>query len=92
MFVRFFLLIFLSISLLLHQGNVTFAEENHQHSDDCKTKPIEDDKNVCEAIANLDSSKCEKVVNYEKRVNCIQTVARNSQRLFLTNKPKKAPD
>jgi hypothetical protein len=78
--------------MLLGQGNVVLSEENHQHSDDCKTKPNEDDKNVCEAIANLDSTKCEKVKNYEKRVNCIQVVARTSQRMFLTNQPKKAPE
>lgn len=77
---------------LLGQGNVAWSEENHQHSDDCKTKPNEDEKNVCEAYANLDSTKCEKVKNYEKRVNCIQVVARTSQRMFLTNKPKKAPE
>jgi hypothetical protein len=80
------------VALSLGQGIVVNAEENHQHSDDCKTKPIEDDKNVCEAIANLDSGKCEKVKNYEKKVNCIQQIARSSQRLFLTNKPKKAPE
>ncbi len=78
--------------VFLGQGNLVSGEENHQHSDDCKTKPLEDDKNVCEAIANLDSNKCEKVKNYEKRVYCIQVVARTSQRMFLTNQAKKAPE
>jgi hypothetical protein len=87
--VFFFVLFF---ALLLGQGHLALSEENHQHSDDCKTKPNEDDKNVCEAVANLDGSKCEKVKNYEKRVNCIQLIARSSQRMFLTNKPKKAPE
>jgi hypothetical protein len=65
-------------------GSPVFAEENHQHSNDCRNEPTPDKVNFCNAMNNKDGTACNKIKSFELKSHCLIMVADFSRSKFHT--------
>ncbi len=63
------------------------AEENHQHSNDCRSEPTHDKVLYCNAVNNKDANGCDKIGSFELKSHCLIVVADFSRSNFHTYTP-----
>ena len=82
---------FLMMVLSLAASLPAFADENHQHSNDCRNEPTRDKFHYCNAMNNKDASACDKIGSFELKSHCLILVADHSRSNFHSYKPITAP-
>jgi hypothetical protein len=78
------ILVFLAIWLC---GFGVFAEENHQHSNECRNEPTADKVQYCNAMNNKDGTACNKIKSFELKSHCLIVVADFSRSNFHAYTP-----
>jgi len=78
------------IAALLMQMLLSFsvlADENHQHSNECRNEPTPDKVEFCNAMNNKDGTACNKIKSFELKSHCLIVVADFSRSNFHTYTP-----